>query len=565
MRYFLIKLVALSSLAATPAFAASEACPGKDFQSQAKAAVSVFDQAQAFSGTVLVAVNGKAVFRDSVGMANREWNVANTADTKFRIGSITKQFTATAILQLAEQGKLSTDDLLSKYYPDAPPSWSKVTLKHLLTHSSGIPSYTGLASFGTHDSRLAHSPDELIKLIRDKPLEFEPGAQYAYDNTGYVLLGYIVEKVSGQKYADYLQAHIFGPLGMLNTGYDNSDKIIPKRAAGYSIDTNGWVNASFVDMSTPFAAGALYSTVDDMLLWDQALYGNKVLSPSSKAAMFTDYGHKYGFGFVIDKKWDRDRIWHNGGINGFVTSFQRYPNDHVTAIALSNFQAAQPDNLGADLAGLCLGAQPWPKEVALPANAVDRLAGSYQFGNTIVQVERRGTSLQVHSGRQPPFPIYAKSDRSFFAKTMEVRLDFQPGGQGEVTGVLVNQGGANQLFKRVNLAEAKRVQDAIAKRFADQVAFPGSEAALRRLIGEMQQGQPDYARMSESLAQTTRQQLPGLKARFTEFGALQSLKFRGVGPGGFDIYEAAFANAKIELRISLSLDGVVDGLTLRPL
>ena len=555
---------ALSALGATPALAAGAACPAADFAPQAQAALQAFTQAQVFSGAVLVAVDGKPVLRQAVGLANREWNVANTPDTKFRLGSITKEFTATAILQLAEQGKLSIDDPVSKYYPEAPPSWSKVTLKHLLTHTSGIPTYTGLAGFGPRESRLRQTPSDLIKLIRDRPLDFEPGSRYAYDNTGYVLLGYVVEKVSGQTYADYLQAHVFGPLGMRDTGYDSSEKIIARRAAGYSPGPDGWRNAEYTDMSTPFAAGALYSTVDDMLVWDQALYGDRMLKPASRTAMFTDYGNKYGFGWVVDRKWDRDRIWHNGGINGFVTSFQRYPKDRVTVVALSNFQGALPDKLASDLAGLCLGAQPYPKEVALPAAALDRYVGAYQLGSSVMAVERDGPHLTTRLDRQPlAVPIYPRSERGFFGKLVEAQLDFQVGDQGQVTGLVLHQGGRDTPFQRVDAGAIKRSQDALAKRVADQKPFPDSEARLRGAIEDMRRGQPDYGRMSPGLAQATRQQLSGIQQTLGQLGALQALAFKGVGPGGADIYEASFANGKIEFRMALGPDGVIEALSMR--
>src|SRR6185436_15348616 len=176
----------------------------------------------------------QAIYRRAFGQANREWGVANTPDTEFRLGSITKQFTAAAILQLAEQGKLSLDDPVSKYYAAAPPAWAPITIKHLLTHTSGIPSYTGLPTFfSTAQSRTEMKPEEIVALTKDKPLEFAPGARFNYDNTGYVLLGVVIEKVSGQTYAQYLQDHIFGPLKLTHTGYDVSETILPKRAAGY--------------------------------------------------------------------------------------------------------------------------------------------------------------------------------------------------------------------------------------------------------------------------------------------------------------------------------------------
>jgi D-alanyl-D-alanine carboxypeptidase len=252
-----------------------------DFERQAQALIEPFVRSDAFSGAVLVAHDGKAIFRQAFGQANREWGIANTPETKFRLGSITKQFTATAILQLAEQQKLSIDDPVSKYYADAPPAWQKITIRHLLTHTSGIPSFTDILDLDKSDARIDRTPEEIIKLTRDKPLEFEPGTRFKYDNSGYILLGCIVEKLSGESYAEYIQKHIFDPLGMRDSGYDSSEKIIPRRAAGYDNQHDQWSNAAFLSMTLPYAAGSLYSTVDDMLIWDQALYSAKPLSAAS--------------------------------------------------------------------------------------------------------------------------------------------------------------------------------------------------------------------------------------------------------------------------------------------
>jgi D-alanyl-D-alanine carboxypeptidase len=295
-----------------------------------------------FSGTVLVARNGVPVFRQAFGLANREWGIPNTPDTKFRIGSITKQFTATAILQLAEAGKLSVDDPVSKYYLESPPAWSGITIRHLLTHTSGIPSFTATPHFFDQQARLDRTPKEIIELTQDKPLEFAPGSKYAYDNTGYIILGYIIEKASGETYANYIQHHIFDPLAMKSSGYDVSETLIPKRAAGYSRGKDQFTNARFISMTEPYAAGSLYTTVDDMLTWDQALYAAKVLTPASLQAMFTDYGHGYGFGWVIDNQFGRRHIVHAGAVNGFITRVDRYPENKLTIVVFSNEDTASP-------------------------------------------------------------------------------------------------------------------------------------------------------------------------------------------------------------------------------
>jgi CubicO group peptidase (beta-lactamase class C family) len=324
--------------------------------SKADALIQPLVKADRFSGAVLVARDGKPIFRRGYGLANREWDIPNDPTTKFRIGSITKQFTAAAILQLQEAGKLSIDDLVSKYYPDAPAAWNAITIKNLLTHTSGIPDYTAIPHFMEEENKRDRTPEEIVKLTADKPLAFPPGSRFSYDNSGYVLLGYIVEKASGERYADYMQRHIFDPLGMKSTGYDFSETILPKRAAGYRFNHGKIENARFLSMTEPFSAGALYSTVDDMLTWDKALTAGKLLNPASLQAMFTDYGHNYGFGWIINSYSEHQHIAHGGGINGFATQFDRFPKDKLTVVVFSNREEIAPeDQIASGLAAIYLG------------------------------------------------------------------------------------------------------------------------------------------------------------------------------------------------------------------
>src|SRR5579864_334200 len=224
-----------------------------------------------FMGTVLVAQNGKVLLDKGYGFAILEWDIPNSPSTKFRLGSITKQFTAASILLLEERGKLKVEDLVKKYMPDAPAAWDKVTIYHLLTHTSGIPSFTGFPDYASTDA-IATTPEKLVARFRDKPLEFQPGEKWNYSNSGYVLLGYLLEKISGQAYADFVAENIFKPLGMKDSGYDSNSAIISHRATGYSPGPNGPANSGYIDMTIPFSAGALYSTTHDLLLWEQALY-----------------------------------------------------------------------------------------------------------------------------------------------------------------------------------------------------------------------------------------------------------------------------------------------------
>jgi len=325
----------------------------QSYSTDADALIRPYVAANAFSGTVLVAQNGSVLFEKAYGLANREWNIPNTLDTKFRIGSMTKQFTATAILQLAEQAKLNIDDPVSKYYTDAPASWRKITIRDLLTHTSGIPDITDLPDYPTFMTENT-TPLGIIKRVRDKPLEFQPGTNFTYDNTGYIVLGYVIEKVSGRSYADYLQQHIFTPLGMKDSGYDTADSIITHRASGYEWRDGKWHNAPYISMTVPFAAGGLYSTVGDLLAWDQALYSHKPLSEASLKEMFTPNKplSNYGFGWGITTDRGHRLIGHGGGVNGFDSIINRYPDERLTVILLSNDREAPVERMSSDLAGL---------------------------------------------------------------------------------------------------------------------------------------------------------------------------------------------------------------------
>ncbi len=294
-----------------------------------------------FNGSVLVAENGKVIYKKGLGLANMEWNIPNTPETRFRLGSITKQFTATLILQLVEQGKIKLDGKLSDYLPDYRKDvGEKVTVHQLLSHTSGIPSYTGLPGFFNNVSRNPYSVDEFVKKYASNDLEFEPGSKFSYNNSGYFLLGAIIEKVTGKPYEQVLKEKIFEPLGMKNTGYDHHATLIQKRASGYEKTADGYVNAAYLDMSLPYAAGSLYSTVEDLYLWDQALYTERVLSTQSKDLMYKPNLENYAYGWAITKaKLGTEtvpQIGHNGGINGFNTLILRFPVQKNLIVLLDN-------------------------------------------------------------------------------------------------------------------------------------------------------------------------------------------------------------------------------------
>ena len=296
-----------------------------------------------FNGSALVATNGKVIYKGGFGMANMEWNIPNTPDTRFRLGSITKQFTAMVTLQLVEQGKLKLDGKVSDYLPDYRKDiGSKVTIHHLLTHTSGIPSYTSQPGFFENVSRNPYKVDEFVKKYASGDLDFEPGSKYTYNNSGYFLLGAIVERITGKPYEQVLKENIFDPLGMKNTGYDHHDTIIPKRATGYRKTPNSYANAPYLDMSIPYAAGSLYSTVEDLYLGAQALYTHKLISAQSKELMYKPFLQDYAYGWVVRNaafklnEQNVQVIEHGGGINGFTTLIQRFPKEKNLIVLLDN-------------------------------------------------------------------------------------------------------------------------------------------------------------------------------------------------------------------------------------
>ena len=300
-----------------------------------------------FNGSVLVADAGKVIYKKGFGMANMEWNIPNQPDTKHRLGSVTKQFTSMLILQLAEQGKLKLDVPISTYLPNYPKaSGDKITIHHLLTHTSGIPNYTSFPNFVKNLSINSYSPEAFVKVFADLPLEFTPGEKFAYSNSGYFLLGYIIEKVTGKTYEQCLQENILTPLKMNNTGFDHHETILKNRASGYEKNGKNYINASYLDLSIPYAAGSLYATVEDLYLWDQALYTDQLLSTKYRDLLFNSYipagsGH-YGYGWFINKAFIGEKndsltvIEHGGGINGFNTLVSRIPSDKNLVVLLNN-------------------------------------------------------------------------------------------------------------------------------------------------------------------------------------------------------------------------------------
>jgi|TARA_R110000737_G_scaffold347664_1_gene379675 CubicO group peptidase (beta-lactamase class C family) len=319
-----------------------------------------------FNGSALVAEKGNVIFKKGIGMANMEWDIPNAPDTKHRLGSVSKQFTAMLIMQLVVDGKLELEATVSKYLPDYSKSNGElITLHHLLTHSSGIPNYTSFSNFFNETSRDPFSPSEFLKLFADSTLEFTPGSTFAYSNSGYFLLGAIIEKVTGKSYEQVLQDKILNPLKMTNTGYDHHLTILKKRASGYEKNGGAFENASYLDMSIPYAAGSLYSTTEDLYIWDQALYTEKLLPKKYKDIMFKShipaFGGHYAYGWSTSKmpignsEESIETIGHGGGINGFNTLITRITSDNSCIILLNNTGGAPLSEITIAITGILYG------------------------------------------------------------------------------------------------------------------------------------------------------------------------------------------------------------------
>lgn len=342
--------------------AAQASVPAQDKAAKIDELMTAYNSYRQFNGAVLVAENGKVIFKKGYGMANMEWNIPIETDTKFRLGSITKQFTSMLILQLVQEGKIKLEGKLTDYLPDyRKDTGDRITIHQLLNHTSGIPSYTGLRNFFQEVSRNPYSVSDFVKQYASGDLEFEPGTKFMYNNSGYFLLGAIVERVTGKSYEQALKERIFDPVGMKNTGYDHYATILARRATGYEKRPGGFVTAPYLDMSLPYAAGSLFSTVEDLYVWDQALYTDKLLSPQLKELMYKPGMSNYAYGWVVRKAplGAKDEpiaiIEHGGGINGFNTLITRMPDSKNLIVLLNNTGGTKLGEMFQKIAAILFG------------------------------------------------------------------------------------------------------------------------------------------------------------------------------------------------------------------
>lgn len=334
--------------------------------------------------TVLVARNGSVIYRKAVGLADIERNVPMKPEMVFRIGSITKQFTAVAILQLMEEGKLSLQDELTKYIPDYPVKGKKITIEQLLTHISGIRSYTDMGSFDDAMQAVDKTPAQLMDVFKNEPFDFEPGTQWHYNNSGYFLLGMIIEKITGKPYGEFIETRLLQPLGMTASLYGSNTKLIPNRATGYDPAKNGVQVATYLSMTLPYAAGSLMSTVDDLFKWNRALKAGKLLKPETLEKAYTGYilpnGHDthYGYGWFLGELGGQKVIHHSGGINGYLSDALYIPQSDLFVVALSNCTCNPPNDLVTHLAEAVLDIKTKYKQITVDSAALKLFTGNFE-------------------------------------------------------------------------------------------------------------------------------------------------------------------------------------------
>lgn len=423
-----------------------------------EAVADAFAATSKFSGTVLVAKGDRVLLDKGYGSANLEWNIPNAPGTKFRLGSVTKQFTAASVLLLEDRGKLKVSEPVSKYLSDLPAAWNKITIAQLLNHTSGIANFTSQKEYQSIEP-FAKKPAEIAALVRDLPLRFESGSKFEYSNTGYVLLGQLIEQVSGDSYATFLRKNIFEPLGMKDTGYDWNAAILPKRAAGYARGKSGIANAGFINMSIPHGAGALYSTTADLLRWQRALYEGKLLSAGALQAMTTAYQSGYGYGLAVREAQGSKELGHGGGIEGFTTEVSYRIADRISVIVLSNVEGSRFGSVVSDLSGAAHG-----DAVMLPSERTAAMLAPAHISATALYLRGDMNDWGVRDRLQ-------KTGAGSYAATIELaagRYDFKVGSEDFKT---IDLGGLED-DQQVALGAAQ-VMDAVGPNLSVEIPKPG--------------------------------------------------------------------------------------------
>jgi D-alanyl-D-alanine-carboxypeptidase/D-alanyl-D-alanine-endopeptidase len=500
-------------------------------------------------------------------------------DTLFEIGSITKVFTALLAADMAQRGELKLDDPIAKYLPSTAKiperNGRQITIVDLATHTSGLPRMpTNFRPKDPEKPYADYSVEQLYSFLASYELPRDIGVKFEYSNLGFGLLGQGLARRAGMDYEKLVVTRICDPLGMKSTRITLSEPLRKRLAPGHSADL---VTVPEWDNPTLAGAGGLRSSANDLLTFLAAMmgYADNPLAAAQKTTLsisrpsggaFMDSG----LGWVIDTRGGGEIIWKNGGTGGYRTFIGYSPKTRIGIVALSNSSTGEgTDDIGLHLLDarfpLSVPAGS-PSELSLDTKVLDAYVGNYElFPNFILTVTREGNQLFVQGSSQPRAAVYPKSSAEFFYKAVDAQITFETDAQGQATALVLHQGGRDQHGRRISESQAKGLADYVAQHFKDQKANPGSEASIRRQIDELQRRQPNLEEFTPELAEIARPQMPHIEEMVANLGALQSVTFKSVGPGGADIYNLKFEHGTLEWRIFLDAEGKIAIQLFHPL
>jgi serine-type D-Ala-D-Ala carboxypeptidase/endopeptidase len=528
-------------------------------------------------GIVVGVIDAKGRRVVAYGSLEKGDNRPLDGDTLFEIGSITKVFTALLLTDMAQRGEVKLHDPIAKYVPDSAKipqrDGRQITLVDLATHTSGLPRMP--ANFHPKDPAnpfIDYTEEQLYTFLSSYELTRDVGVKFVYSNLGFGLLGQGLARRAGTDYETLVETRICEPLGMKSTRITLTPEMEHRFAAGHSADL---VTVSRWDLPSLAGAGALRSSTNDLLNFLAATMGytHTTLAPAMKTMLSIQRPTGQAFidsalGWAVDTRGGSEIIWKNGGTGGYRTFIGYSPRTGVGIVALSNAST----EFGTDDIGLHLLDARFPLQIpegsprasVVSAKLLDGYIGHYEMAPTFIfSVTREGDQLFVQATGQPRSAVYSKTETEFFYKVIDAQISFQTDPQGQTTGLVLHQGGRDQTAKRISDAEAKQLEDALAKRVKEQTAATGSEAATRRVIDQMQHKQVDYEQFTPDFAVMARQNAAPSEGLIGSLGALQAVAFKGVGPGGMDIYELEFENGTVDWRISLAPDGKIAGIGFR--
>jgi len=577
MHHFrLSTLVCLALCFAGPAHAAGGAAAPSDAAIR-QILVNRIDKEKQGVGIVIGVIDAKGQRVVAYGGLEKGDRRPLDGDTLFEIGSITKVFTSLLLADMAQRGEVRLDDPIAKYVPSTakiPERGGKqITLVDLATHTSGLPRMP--ANFNPKDPAnpyIDYTADQLYTFLSSYELTREIGVKFVYSNLGFGLLGQGLARRNGTDYETLVEKRICEPLGMKSTRITLTPEMEQRFAAGHSSDL---VTVSRWDIPSLAGAGALRSSANDMLKFLAAAmgYSHTNLTPAFKAMLSVKRPTGQAFidsalGWAIDTRGGGEVIWKNGGTAGYRTFIGYSPRTGVGVVALSNASTvAGTDDIGLHLldARFPLDVpEGSPRETTVSSTDSVSYVGHYKLGQTsVVTITREGEQLYAELTGQPRAAIYAKGEGDYFYKIVDAQISFRTDAQGHIIALVLHQGGRDQTADRISDAEAKQLEDALAKRLKDQTAVPGSEAATRKIVEQMQDKQVDYEQFTPDFAALARQYASVTDGLIASMGAVQSLSFKGVGPGGADIYEIKFDGGVIDWRILMAPDGKVAGVGIR--